>query len=106
MVQGPKRKDELAAPIGDMAELVGQFGLQIPRPSQNHVWAVFGDALRVVNRDAHTWREAAMFVRIAVDDVLEQIAADPAVVEQGVFHARRTVADHALAVGVALKQEP
>ena len=46
-----------------------------------------------------------MFVRIAVDGVLEQITADTAVVEQRVALAGSAVADDPLAFGAAVKQE-
>src|ERR1700736_3973765 len=106
VVQGRKRKDELTTPVGDIAEPIGEFGFQVPRQRQHHIWTVLVEKPWITNRDAHTWREAAMLVWITVDDVLEQIAADPAVVEQGVAVARRAVADDALAVGAALEQEP
>src|ERR1700683_2807281 len=98
-------KDQLATPFADIAELVDQFGLQIPRQRQYDIGTVIADPLRVVGRDPRPGGEAAMPVRIAVHDVLEEIAADPAVVEQGCTGAPRLVADHPLAVGAALKQK-
>src|SRR6201990_1243736 len=74
-VQGGERKDELAAPPPHVAELFCQFAFQVPRQRQHHIWAILGQETRIANRDAHTGREAAVLVWIAVDDVLDKIAA-------------------------------
>src|SRR5262249_48885967 len=106
VVQGGQGENQLPTPLRDVSELLGQLRLEIPRERNNHVRPVLGDQPWIVNRDPCAWRESTMFVRIAVDCVLEQVATNPAVVEQGVTLARRTVADDALAVGTTLQQKP
>ncbi len=49
--------------------------------------------------------EPAVLVRVAVDRVVEEVGADPAVVEQRVALARRAVADDLLAGAPELDQE-
>ena len=46
-----------------------------------------------------------MLIRVAINGVLEQIAADSAVVEQCVALAGAPVTNHSLTLGVAIKQE-
>src|SRR5438270_2295098 len=101
-MQSREGEDELAAPVGDVAELLDQLPFQVPRQGEHHVRAVSGDAPRFVYRDAGPGCEPAMLVRVAVDGVFEQVGADPAVVEQSVPFARRAVADDPLALGAAL----
>ena len=98
-------KDELAAPLGDVGKLLGQLGLEVPRQRQHDVGPVLVDLSRIVDRNACSRREATVLVRIAVDGVLEQIAADTAVVEQRVALTGCAVADDPLALGVAVEQE-
>ena len=50
-------------------------------------------------------REEAVLVRVAVDRVVEQVGADPAVVEQRVALARGAVADDLLALAAEPDQE-
>jgi hypothetical protein len=50
-------------------------------------------------------REASVFVRVAVDGVIEEVGADPTVVEQGVALAGCTVADDLLSLALEVDQE-
>ncbi len=71
-MQGRQRKNELATPIGDVGELLGQLGLEVPGQRQHDVGSVFVDLGRIVDRNTCARRESTVFVRVAVDGVLEQ----------------------------------
>ena len=104
-MQRGEGNDELAAPLRDVGKLLGQFRLEVPRQYEHDVGAILADLRRVVNRNARAWSEATVLVRITVDRVLEQIAANTAVVEQRVALAGRSVSDDPLALGTAVEQE-
>ena len=59
---------------------------------EDHVGAGFGEAVGREDRDVGAGREAAMLVRIPVDEVLDQVAPDAAIVEQRVGLAGGAVA--------------
>ena len=98
-------KDELAAPVGDVGKLLGQLGLEVPGQCQHNVGSVLVDLGRIVDRNACPRREPTVLVRIAVDGVLEQIAADTAVVEQRVALAGCSIPNDSLALGATVEQE-
>ena len=104
-MQGGEWKDEFAAPVGDVGKLLGQLGLEVPGQRQHDVGPVLVDLGRIVDRNACPRREATVLVRVAVDGVLEQIAADSAVVEQRVALTGCSVTDDSLALGATVEQE-
>ena len=59
----------------------------------------------MADRDLGAGQELPLLVRVAVDRELEQVGADPAVVEQRVSLAGSAVAGDALAIAAALDQE-
>ncbi len=58
-----------------------------------------------VDWNAAAGEEAALFIGVTVDGVVEKIAADAAVVEQRVSFAGRAVAGDGLAVSLGLDEE-
>lgn len=98
-------EDELSSPFGDVGELFGQLGLEIPGKRENDVGAVLFDLDGVVDRDAGARGEATVLVWIAVDGVLEKIAANAAVVEKRVALAGGSVPDHPFALCTAVEQK-
>src|SRR5688500_17781316 len=98
-MQRRKRKDELAAPFGDVRKLLGQLGLEVPWQREHDVGSVLVDLDRVENRDTGAWCETSVFVRIAIHGVLEQITADAAIVEQRVALTGCPITDDSLALG-------
>ena len=86
------RDDELAAPSADVAHLLDDLVLEVPRQDQDVVGLERVDRVDRMDRDVHAGREPAVLVRVAIDRELEEVGADPAVVQKRVALARRAVA--------------
>lgn len=59
-----------------------------------------------MDRDPRARGEPTVLVRVAVDGVFDEVRADSAVVQQRVALTRGAVADHALARGPIVQQQP
>ena len=88
----------LRAPLVRIGELRGDLPREVPGQDHDRVGPRLGDPLRRHDRDVRSRREPAVLVRVAVDGVVEEVGADPAVVEQGVPFPGRAVADDLLAL--------
>jgi hypothetical protein len=102
-MQGGKWKDELATPVGNVGKLVGQLDLEVPRQCQHDVGAVLVDLGWIVDRNPCSGGKATVFVRVAVDGVLEQIAAYTAAIEQRLALGRCSITDDSLALGATVE---
>src|SRR4051794_36317863 len=80
-VQGRQRENEHAAPLGDVGELLGDLGFEIPRQCKYHVRPILGDLFGLIDRNPCAGSESSMLVGVSVDRVLEQVAANSAIVE-------------------------
>src|SRR5690606_3676067 len=76
--------DELSPPLPHEGFLLDDLRLEVPRQDQHVVGPRLADALGRADRDACPGQEVALLLRVPVDGVVDEIAADPAVVEQGV----------------------
>src|SRR5690606_36277446 len=99
------RQDELAAPGGDVAHLLDDLVLEIPRQDQDVVGLARVDRLDLVDRDVHARREASVLVRIAIDGEFHEVSADAAIVQQRVALPGSAVAADDLALVLRLDQE-
>src|SRR5262245_38772560 len=84
------RDDQLRAPLGGVPELRGDLRSEIPREDHDRVGPGLRDPLRWMDRDMRAGSEAPVLVRVAVDRVIEEVRADPTVVEQRVPLPGRT----------------
>src|SRR3569623_253913 len=91
------RNHEPSAPLANIRELCRDLVAQIPRKYQNVVGTDFANRIRMANRDLGAGEILPLIVRASVDGEVEEIRANPAVVQQGVSFARRSVADDAFA---------
>jgi hypothetical protein len=88
-----------------VAQLRDDLLLEVPGEDQDEVGAFLLERLGVVDRDVRAWEELALLIRIAVDGELEQVAPDPAVVEQRVALAGSTISSDALTITARVDQE-
>ena len=80
-MQGGQWKDKLATPVGNVGKLLSELGLEVPGECQHNLGPVLVDLGRIVDWNACSRREPTVFVWVAVDGVLQQIAADTSVIE-------------------------
>jgi len=71
---------ELATAVGDMAHLHRNFVAQMPRQNEDAIGFDCIDRADVVDRDMLARREPAVLVGAAIDDEVEVIDADPAII--------------------------
>src|SRR5262245_58335456 len=88
--------DKPGAPFDDMAHLLHDLLLEVPRKDQDVVGLGVVDRLDRVDGDVHAGRVAPMLVRVAIDGEVQEIGADGGVVEQSVTFARGAIATDAL----------
>src|SRR4026208_1553620 len=74
--------DELRAPFTDMAHLLHDFILEVPRQDQDVVRLGLVDRFHREDRNVHARRVAAVLVRVAIDREIQEIGADNGVVEE------------------------
>src|SRR6516225_9043338 len=92
------RDDELPAPLADVRHLGDDLVLHVPRKDEDVVGTAPVDLSGLEDRDVRTRKEQALLVRVAVDGEVEEVRADPAVVEERVALPRRAVAGDGLAL--------
>src|SRR5215207_10053662 len=85
------RDDELAAPGADVTHLLDDLVLEVPRQDQDVVGLELVERLDRMDRDVHAGGEPAVLVRVAIDRELEEVGADPAIVQKRVALARRAI---------------
>src|SRR5919112_3128909 len=71
-----QRDDELAAPVPDVAELIGDLVPEVPGHDQDVVRPLLRESLRRVDRDVGAREEPALFERVAVDGERDLVGAD------------------------------
>src|ERR1700722_14179357 len=100
-----RARSEASAPLADEAELLDDLVLQVPRQDQHHIWSVLAQSLRRADRNVRARQEVALLVRVQVACVVDEIAADAAVVEQCVALRRGAVAGDPQTLALELDQE-
>src|SRR3990172_1587404 len=93
------------SPGARVGELGGDLVLQVPRENHDVVGFGLGDLLGWVDRDTCAGQEHAMFERIAVDGVVDEIGTDATVVQQGVPFPRCTIPNDLLALTASADEE-
>src|SRR5262245_57050883 len=99
------RDDELGPPLARVRQLLEDLVLEVPGEYEDVVGPSFSDPLGSVDRDVRAREEAALLVRVAVDGEVDEVAADPAVVEQRVALTRRSVAGDRLALTLDRREQ-
>ena len=83
------------------------FGsVNITKTRQALACGLFADAVGVADRDPGTRQIPILLVRVAIDHVVDEVRADPAVVEERVSLGRGAVGDHRPARLPGFDQEP
>src|SRR5712664_3618815 len=85
------RDDELGAPGAHMGELFQDLVLEVPGQDEDVVGLLLVDLRWRMDRNVGSGEKLPLLVRGLVDRELDQIAADPAIVEEGVALPRRAV---------------
>src|SRR6266566_8544124 len=88
------RHDELSTPLADMRHLSHDLVFEIPRQDQDVVVPGLVDPIGSKNRNVRPGCELSVFVRIAVDGVLEKIGANAAIVQERIALARCAIPGH------------
>src|SRR5258707_10979993 len=99
------RNDHFATPGSDVAHLRNDLVLQIPRQNNQVIRLLLVNCGYRKNRDMHSWRISAVFVRVAVDSEVKEICTDSTVVEQCIPFAGRAISAQSRARFLALNQE-
>ena len=102
---GRDRHDEPRSPLRGVRELLADLAREVPRQDHDDVGLGLRDPLGRMDRDVRSRRVLALLVGVPVDRVVEEVRADPAVVEKRVALARRAVADDLLPVAPEPDQE-
>src|SRR6266480_8106600 len=97
--------DELAAEGPHVRHLLNDLVLQIPGKDEEVVRLCLAHHAGVDDWEMRPRKEEALLVRAAVDHVVEEVTAYPAVVEQRVPLRRRSVADDRLPVALSADEE-
>src|SRR5262249_33984104 len=71
------RHNELPSPLPRKRQLIDDFALEVPRQDQNVIRLGRVDPLRLVDRNMRTWQKTTLLMRVSVDRILDEIAADP-----------------------------
>src|SRR3569623_1081235 len=103
--QRGNRNDELGAPLPDVCQLFHDLVLQIPRQNQHVIRPRFGDLLRSKDRNVRARQELAVLVGITIDDVIDEVGANPAVIQERIAFAGSSVTGNAAAGAFGLDQE-
>src|SRR5207248_5315402 len=97
------RHHEPAAPSPYVRHLLDDLFSEVPRQDEDVVGPRLVDLVRRVNRNVCYREELPLLVRAAIDGEIEEIGADPTIVEERVSLSRGTVPNHFLAS--ALRQD-
>src|ERR1700690_1619802 len=100
------RNYELPSPVTNEGELLHHLVLDVPGQDQHIVRPPINDCLRCLNRDSHAREKLALLHRISIDDIVEKIDADSAIVEQGVAFGSGAVAGDRLPILPQFNQKP
>src|SRR6266853_2431429 len=85
------RHNKFPAPLANKRILLDDFVFQIPWEDEQKVRLRLPDPLRRKNRHVRPRQESAVFVRIAIDGVIEEIRSNRAVIQKCVSLPRRSV---------------
>src|SRR4051812_10892718 len=100
-----RARREAPAPLADEVELLHDLVLEVPGQDHDHVGPVLADLPGRGDRDVAAGREVARLVRVQVACVVDEVRADPAVVEKCVPVRRSAVPDDAQLVGLQGDEE-
>lgn len=99
------RHDELPAPFVDVGELGADLVVEVPREDQHVVGTCPVELLDGEHGHVHAGAEAAVLVRVAIDDEVDEVLTDAAVVEHRHALAGGAVPDDLLAGLLRVDQE-
>ena len=100
------RHDPLAAPFANVGRLADDLVDQVPRPDEQIVGTGFADAVGRQDGNVRARQKLPLFVGVAIDNVVEKVCANPAVVEQRVGLAGSAIADDRLGAALRVDEEP
>src|SRR5215472_16699488 len=100
------RENQPSPPRLDVVKLLADLVPEIPGQDENVVGPGLGEAFRRVDRDMRAREELPLLHRAPVNGVLQEIRADPAVIEERVSLARGAVARDGMAVARRREQKP
>src|SRR6267143_1658274 len=83
--------DKLSSPLSNIADLIHDFVFKIPWQDQHIIRLCFSDHFRRENRDVRTGEKLALLIRIAINGIVNKIAAYAAIVQQRIAFPRRPV---------------
>ena len=92
------RYDELTTPVTYVGHLSYNLILDIPWQNQQIIWHGLSNFFWVKDRNMRAWQEFALFVRIAINRVVDEIGTNATVVQQGIPFARGPVASNGFAL--------
>src|SRR5438874_12697852 len=92
------RDNELSAPFTNVRILGHNFGLYVPRQNQHKIGLGFPDAVGMIDWNVCPRKKPALFIRVPVDDVIQEVRPDATVVQQRVAFAWGAIADDLLSV--------
>ena len=93
--------DKLPTPIAHIIHLRHDLVLQIPGKDQDVVRLCFCETRRWVNWQTASGQKASLLMRIKIDDVVDKIRPDPAVIEQRIALGRRSISRDGFAISFA-----
>src|SRR6516164_4476377 len=96
---------EPGTPAADIGELAHDLVFEVPRQDQHVIGLGFKNLLWRKNRNVGAWQIPAMFVRVAINGIVQKIEADTAIVEQRIALTWRPVAGKGFVATLRLDQE-
>src|SRR5215475_3604434 len=99
------RYEELTTPVTYVGHLLYNLILDVPWQNQQVIWLSFSNFIWMKDRNVSTWQEFALFVRIAINSVVDEIGTNATVVQQGIPFARGPVASNGFAVSFGSNEE-
>src|SRR6266852_3637234 len=94
-----------AAPFPYIGHLSHDLLAEIPGQQQQIVRLRFGDPVGMVYYDVGARQEAALLVGAAIDDIVDEVRPDAAIVQQRVALGWRPIADDGLAPLLVIDEE-
>ena len=96
---------ELPAPLSNMGELLRNLCLQIPREYEHVIWAYLVQFFGRIDGDMCARQELSVLIRISIDDELEQVLTDFAIVQKRIAFSGRPVADNSFCIAAGSSEK-
>src|SRR6186997_1868418 len=85
--------------------LLYHLSLDIPWENHHVIWFCLFDAIRMINRNVRAGQKFTLFVGAAIDDVLEKIRPNSAIIQKSVTFSRRAIPDNRAPFSFCLNQK-